>query len=238
MIEKNNLNVFNYLTAVFISAILILSFLILKDKFEGRKNNLSENVKADVRIDTKVIPLPGFIPNQQDDSRILFFHVPYGMVEDEAMARSMGIYKFYKSADGKKVHPESVISISFSKKKGSVLDLRSFILRNTQNLKKLFPGQELTVGLSHLHKDVVKKFEDMAIPYQAILFFINARGNQSGHSCAIFFVETPAGFWSLNWTAPRKILERDGTERNIFLSFIKFMAIGIMQPDRNLEIHM
>ena len=117
--------------------------------------------------------------------------------------------------------------------------MNGFILRNTQNLKKLFPNQEMTVGLLHLPEDVVKKFEDMVIPYQAILFLMDEGINRPVYSCAIFFFETPDGFWSINWTAARKILENEGRERDIFLGLIKFMMIGIQHPDtKTYEIHM
>jgi tetratricopeptide (TPR) repeat protein len=214
-------------------------FQFLEDKFRGKAGSMFGKPKVDIPVDIQMVPLPGFIPNQQDDSRTILFNTPYGMVEDEAVARNMGIYRFYKSADGKKIHQKSVISISFSKKKDTTFDLQSFIVSNTMNMKKFFPGQEVTVGLLELPKDVVKKFEDMAIPYQAILFFIDEGVNQQGHNCAIFFFETPDGFWSINWTAPKKILEREGRERDIFLRLIKSMMIGVYRPDmKTYEIHM
>jgi len=240
MVVKNNSNVFNWLLAIFISTIFILGHLFLSKEVFGDEINTSSanNTDIDSHVNIEVKPLPGFTPNENDDSMKIEFITPDGMVEDEEAARKNGIYKFYKSADITQVHSESVIAISFCKKKGNVQDLDSFILGNTQNLKEFFSNQKLTVGLLHLPMDVVKKFEVMGIPYQAITFLIDAGNNKPSHNCAMFYFETPDGFWSINWTAPREILEREGRERGIFLSLIKFTSIIIKRPDGNVEVHM
>lgn len=240
MTIKNNSNVFNWLSAIFISAMLILGFLFLKEKSVSRINTSLENIDISNSIKSMISPLPRFVPNQKDESWGIRFHTPSDMVEDEGAARENGVYKVYKSANTKKIHPGSVIAISFCKKNDSLPDLRNFVLGFTYNLKTLFSvGQKMTIGLLNLPKDVVKKFEDMAIPYEAILFITEAVANQPSYNTAIFFFETPDGFWLIMWSAPRKILERRGRERDIFLGLIKFMIIEIYHPDtKNLEIYM
>jgi hypothetical protein len=232
-------SIFKRFSVILISVILILEppFLLKAAAGDEMDASLTGDIDINSHVNIEVKPLPGFTPKEKDDSMDIEFITPDGVVEDEETARENGIYKVYKSADTKQVHPESVISISFSKKKGRAIDLNGFILGNTQNLKKLFPNQELTVGLIHLPIDVVKKFEYMAIPYQAILFFIDEKDRQPGFNCAIFFFETPDGFWSINWNAPREILEREGREKGIFLSIIKFSMILIKRPDGKVEVH-
>ncbi len=241
MTVKNNFNVLSWLSVIFVGAMLILGIVLLLKQILLDKTNIltARNTDSGSRLDIQQMPLPGFIPNQSDDSMDIHFTTPDGMVEDKAMAKSMGIYKVYRSADSKKVSPESFISISFCKKKDNKLGLKSFVVGNTRNIKKSFYGQEMTVGLLHLPGDVVKKFEDMGIPYQGMLFLVDTKSNQSICSCAIFFFETPAGFWSINWTAPKAMLMREGREKDIFLGLIKFMIIGISRPDtKTYEVHM
>lgn len=238
--KKQNSSIFSWSAIVFINLLLIFVYSVsLKEAF-GNEINSSVSTQTDIgsKDNIEVKPLPGFMPNEKDESMNIVFTTPDDMVEDEEAARKYGIYKLYKSADSKQVDPKSVIAISFSKKKGSILDLKSFILGNTLNIKKLFPNQELTVGMLQLPEDVIKKFEVMGIPYQAISFLIDAGNNKPSHNCAMFYFETPDGFWSINWTAPREILEREGRERGIFLSLIKFTSIIIKRPDGNVEVHM
>lgn len=78
----------------------------------------------------------------------------------------------------------------------------------------------------------------MGIPYETIMLLIDDYAGKPGYNCVIFSFETPDGYWSINWTAPRKILEREDKERDIFLRFIKFMGIGIMRSEKAIEIHM
>lgn len=235
-------NTFNWLLAIFASTILIYGAVLLLKEVPLDKINLSMRKAADNsgNINISAMPLPGFVPAQQDDSMDIHFPIPDSMSENEAIAKSLGVYKLYKSTDSRKVNPESIVSISFCKKKEFPIDLQSFIVGNSANMRKYFPGEKMEIGQLRLPADVVKKLEDMSIPYQAVLYLAdNEKSSQRICSCAIFYFETPGGFWSINWTAPREILVRKCKERDIFLGLIKFMTIGIARPDtKTYEIHM
>ena len=108
--NKNSLNMFDWLSIIFVGAILIFGFSFLKEKVIDRINIPSDNV----RINIKILPLRGFVPNQEDKSMSMHFSTPYGMVEDEEAARENGVYKIYRSDNAGKVDPESIICISFA----------------------------------------------------------------------------------------------------------------------------
>lgn len=231
-ITKNNSDIIIWFSIIFIGVMLFLAFLILQTMFEKKDYGLNKNLGINKQISIESKWLPGFIPNQNDDSMKVSFYTPDGMFEDNEQARKSGVYKVYRSSDIKLVSPESVISISFTKKKNSNLGLKDFIFANTRNIKQIFPNQNMTIGIVHLQMDVVEKFENMGIPYQTILYNIDKGVYRSGLSCAIFFFETPDGFWSINWTAPMSILENEkGKERGIFLGMIKYMTMMIFNPN-------
>lgn len=233
MANKSSLNILNWLSVIFISLILILSFLILKDRSTD-KNNVEPNYS----VNFSVTQLPGFMPNQEDNSllrvRIL---TPFGMVEDEEAERKSGVYKVFKPDGSEKVHPESVIIVNFCKKTDPDSNLGSFLVGFAKNLKDVFPGCQMKIGLLRLQKDAVKKFEYMGIPYQAILFSIDKELKKPVYTSAIFSFETPGGYWSIIWGGPRKILKRRGLERDIFLSIIKYLTIEILRGN-TLEVYM
>ncbi len=239
LVTKNNHNIILWFSIIFIGVMLFLAHLILQTIFAKKDHSLNRNIEINKQIPIEMRYLPGFTLNQKDDSMKIEFFIPDGMVEDEDTAKRSGLHKLYRSADNKKVNPESVIAISFLKKKNRGFDLRKFVLTNTLNLIKAFPNQKPVIGLLTLQPDVVKKFEYIGIPYQGISYFIAGTVNHSAISCAIFYFETPDGFWSINWTAPKRLLERETRERNIFLGLIKFMMIGINNPNtKSYEIHM
>lgn len=240
MTVKSSSNIFIWLSVIFVSTMLVLGILLLiKGGLVGRINTSAEDADINNPIDIRIIPFPKFVPNQKDDSLNIRFFAPEGMVEDEEVTKELGVYKVFKSKDARQVHPQSYIVISFSKKKADVPDLENFIFGTTLNLKTIFPDQKLTIGILHLNKEIVKKFEYMRIPYYANLFLIKTGINKPGYNCAVFSFETPDGFWAINWMAPKKILECNGKERSIFLSLIKFMVIEIYNPITNgLEIYM
>lgn len=233
MENKSSLNILNWLLVIFISLVLILSFLILKDKSTD-KNNTEPNYSVDFNI----TQLPGFMPNQKDNSllRVGIF-TPLGMVEDEEAERKSGVYKVFKPDGSKKVHPDSFITVNFCKKRDPDSNLGSFLIEFAKNLKNMFPGCQMEIGLLRLQKDAVKKFDYMGIPYQAILFLIDKEPKNPVYTSAIFSFETSGGYWSIIWGGPRKILKRRGLERDIFLSIIKYLTIEIIRGD-TLEVHM
>lgn len=233
MTNKGSTNIFNWLSGFFICSISILGFLILKNN-----SSTEDYTEPDYSVDFRIAPFPGFLPNQKDDSllRVSFF-TPLGMVEDEVAERKSGVYKVFKSDGSKKVHDDSVIIVTFCKKKEVNSNLESFIFEFTKNLKDIFPDAQITFGLLHLHKQVVKKFEDMGMPRQGILFLIDNELKKPVYTSATFFFETPGGYWSIVWGGPRKILKRAGTERNIFLALIKYLTIEIINGN-TLEVHM
>lgn len=232
MITKNNFDITYWFSIIFIGVLLFLPFLILKTMFAKKDYGLNRNVGINKQVPIESRPLPGFVPNQNDDSVKIDFYTPDGMVEDEDAARKIGAYKIYRSSNAKLVHPESVISVSFAKKKNNNLGLEGFILVNTRNIKRIFSDQNMIIGIVNLPNDVVEKFVTLGMPYQTILYNIDKEAGRLGLSCAIFFFETPDGFWSINWTAPKGILEYEqGKERGIFLGMIKYMTMMILNPN-------
>lgn len=227
---KNNFDITFWVSITVIGVMLCCAFLLLKPKFTN-KTSLTKDIGINNPVPIETRGLPGFIPNQVDDSVDVNFFTPTGMFEDVEQARKSGVYKMFRSADSRRVNPESVISISFAKKVNSNIDLGDFILVNSRNLKQMFPDQNMTIGIIHLEKKITEKFDFLGIPYQTIAFYIDGGLDRVGHDCAIFFFATPGGFWSINWTAPRKILNNErGRERGIFLSMIKYISMMILNP--------
>lgn len=228
---KNKFNSTHLLLIIFIGVMLILVFLILKTMFIKNNYVPTRNSEANQQVSVESKASPGFAPNQNDNMVKFEFITPTGMVEDSDLARRSGVYRIYKSSDSKLVSPESVVSISFTKNKNKALRLNDFILTNAQNLKQIFPDLEMAIGLIHLPKIVTEKFDSMDMPYSTILFNLTKGASGIGHSCAIFFLETPDGFWSINWTAPIKILQNEkGRERSIFLSVIAYTMFSMRNP--------
>lgn len=201
---------------------LIISVLLILASPSLLQAEPLEELFGNKPIDVEVKQLPGFVPNEHDDSIEIVFNTPDGMVENEELAREYGIHKIYRAQDPSKAHPESIIGISFSKKKekSEITNLNLFVASNAFNMRKLFPDSELTVGLLTLPEEVVKKFKDLAIPYQATLLLLDTKDGRPLHTSAIFYFETPAGFWSINWTGSREILESEGKNRDLFLTLI------------------
>jgi len=233
MANKSSLNILNWLSVIFISLILIFSFLILKDKSTDK-----DNAEPGYSVNFSITQLPGFIPNQKDDSllRVGIF-TPLGMVEDEEAERESGAYKVFKPDGSEKVHPESVIIVNFCKKRDPDSNLGNFLIGFAKNLKNMFPDCQMKIDLLRLPREAVEKFEDMRIPYQAILFLIDKELKNPVYTSAIFSFETPGGYWSIIWGGPRKILKRRGLERDIFLSIIKYLTIEIIRG-KTLEVYM
>lgn len=233
MENKKSFDISFWFSILFIGAML---FFAQKVIFLTKESNSSGIMNIEqIPIEMKL--LSGSTPNQGDDSMQIGFLTPNGMVEDENIARKIGVYKFYRSAE-RKVNHESVIAISFLKKGSGGFNLREFILSNTQNLIRAFPNQKPTLGLITLNPEVVQKFEYIGMPYAVVSYFIKGVADPD-FSCAIFYFETPGGFWSINWTAPKRLLERETREKNIFLGLIKFMMIGVANPNtKSYEVHM
>ncbi|PIQ91124.1 MAG: hypothetical protein COV71_00875 [Candidatus Omnitrophica bacterium CG11_big_fil_rev_8_21_14_0_20_41_12] len=232
MMTKNNFDLTFWVLIALIGVMLFCAFLILKPKFTNKNNNFIKDTEINNQISIESRGLPGFKPNQTDDSMKINFHTPDGMFEDIEQARKDGVYKIYRSADSRVVDPRSVIAVSFAKKNNKKVDLNDFILMNTKNLQRMFPNQNMIVGIVHLEKNITGKFDSFAIPYQTMAFYIDRGLNREGYNCAVFFFETPDGFWSINWVAPRHILnDENSKERGIFLGMIKYMSIMI--ADKN-----
>ncbi len=228
---KNNFDITFWVSIAMIGIMLFCAFLLLKPKFTDKNKNFARSTGINNQVSIETRGLPGFIPNQTDDSVKVDFFTPDGMFEDVEQARKSGVYKMFRSADSRRVSPESVISISFAKKRNSKLGLNDFIFVNTRNLKQMFPNQNMTIGIIHLEREVTEKFDFLAMPYQTVALYIDDGFNRVGHNCAIFFFETPDGFWSINWTAPRRILNNEkGKERGIFLGMIKYISMMILNP--------
>lgn len=231
-ITKNNFDITFWLSIVLLGALAFCAYLILKPKPSYRPYISNKDTSINGQIDIEARGLPGFVRNQTDDSMKIIFHTPDGMFEDMEQARKNGVYKIYRSADSRIVDPRSVIAVSFAKKKNKKVDLNDFILMNTKNLQRMFPNQNMIVGIVHLEKNITGKFDNFAIPYQTMAFYIDRGLNWEEYNCAVFFFETPDGFWSVNWVAPRHILDNEKSkERGIFLGLIKYMSIMI--ADKN-----
>lgn len=113
MSNKNSLDINDWVSIFFWGVVLILGFTFLKEKIVTKPIILSDDKKNNI----KIVPLRGFVPNQEDESVKMFFATPYGMVEDKETAKQNGVYKIYRSADAEIVHPESAICVSFVKKR-------------------------------------------------------------------------------------------------------------------------
>ncbi|GEM_PF-2296464 len=228
---KNTFDTKFWLSAAFICVMLFLAVLVLRI-ISGKENcNLYRIAGIDRGVPIELRGLPGFELNQQDVTTNIKFITPRGMIEDTRGAQKCGIHKLYKSVNPLLVNPKSVIAITFAKKLNKGYGLREFILENTRNLRLMYPGQHLTIGIVHLAWDVIEAFEVMRMPYYTVVFYFDKTADRPAQSCAVFFFETPDGVWSIIWTAPRKVLENEkGNERGIFLGTIKYMMMAIFVP--------
>lgn len=231
-ITKNSFDITFWLSIVLLGALAFCAYLILKPKPSHRSYTSNKGTPISGQMDIEARGLRGFVRNQTDDSMKINFHTPDGMFEDIEQAKKGGVYKIYRSADSRIVDPRSVIAISFAKKGNRKVDLNGFILMNAKNMQRMFPDQKMVVAIIHLDKEITGKFDNFAIPNQTIAFYIDSGYKQEGYNCAVFFFETPDGFWSVNWVAPRHILDNEKSkERGIFLGLIKYMSIII--ADKN-----
>lgn len=238
IITKNKFDTNFWLSITFLCVMLFLAVLILGIIFGKQDSNLYRIAGVDRGIPTELRGLSGFIPNQSDVSMQVKFITPWGMFEDVKGAQKCGIYKLYRSSNPLLVSPKSIIAITFAKKQSNGYGLREFILVNIRDLRLMYPGQQLTIGIGHLPLNVVEKFETMRMPYYTAVFYFDKVADRPAQSCAIFFFETPDGIWSIIWTAPKKILENEkGRERGIFLGLIKYVIMTIFDPEsKNITV--
>jgi len=230
---KNKYDATFWLAITFVCVMLILAGLILRTIFDNQDFVLYRIAGVDRGIPIEARGLPGFIPNQNDISREIKFITPPGTYDDVEGARKCGIYKLYKSSNPLLVSPKSIVAITFAAKQQKYgYGLEDFVLVNLRNLRLMFPGQPLKIGIVHLDREVIEKFETMRMPYYTVVFYFDKTDYWPAQSCAVFFFETPDGFWSIIWTAPKKILDNErGRERSIFLSLIKYMIMTIFESN-------
>jgi len=226
---KNKFDATFWLSMIFIGVMLILAFVILKTKLVQEDNCIYRIAGVNRGIPIELRGFSGFEPAQRDVSADVKFLKPRGIFDDVKGARKCGIYKLYKSSNPLLVSPKSIIAITFAKKLNKGYELKEFIWENIRNLRLMYPGQPLTIGIVNLPWDVIEKFEIIRMPYYTMAFHFHKTVDRPAQSCAVFFFETDDGVWSIIWTAPWKILDNEkGRERGIFLSMIKYFMMGIM----------
>lgn len=166
-----------------------------------------------------VILGPGKVLSQIDTSCSVSFKNPVGFEEDQIAAEKNGFVKLYVPKGLMLNNTQLVISVAFKEKTTSRFkNLDQFIINDTENFKSLYENAK--IDIAELPSDITNKFSDNNIPYMTILF--NDHNEKMIADAIVLFFETPAGFWSITYTAPEDVRYKT---RDIFLKFVKDIEI-------------
>jgi hypothetical protein len=177
----------------------------------------------------------GFIPGQRDDWDIIF-PVPNGMREDAEMTRQKGAHKVFVSA-GNRVDPNSIIVITFNRRRDA-RPLSMFVEGYIRRVREYLHQAEISAGKIDFPEEYLRKYRDLGIDNMAIAFMLDDPQTSREFNAAIFFFETPGGYWSVCWFAPRRLMLNESSERRLFVDLVGHTMIGIKRPETNsMELH-